>query len=413
MPDTTIICPKCGATIPLTEAISRQIREELTADFNKKLSEQSAALAAREEKLVADQSALEQRRAELEVSVQRLLESERQKLRDVAIKEATDLLKIQMADLENRLENEKRRREEAEKQELDIRKKQVQLEEAREKMELELARRMQEERAKINQLALEKAAEAERLKLEEKEKIITDLQREISALKQRAEQGSMQLQGETLEITLEKDLRNAFVSDLIEEVKKGQRGADIRQTVRLKDSTVCGIILWESKRAKNWSSEWPEKLREDQRQTQAELAVLVTTCLPDGVRGIGQVEGVWVCDWPLALGLAAALRQVLIAARLAKIQQAGWVEKAQSVYDYLCGTEFRQRIEAIVEAFLSLKSQLEAEKLAFARQWKEREKQLEKALTQTAMIYGSLQGITDRQALPTIEVLELPGNTAE
>lgn len=413
MSDTTITCPKCGAAIPLTEAVSHRIREELTAEFNRKLAGHKAALAAREEKLAAERAALDQRAAAVQAEVARALESERARLRQQAAAEAGERLAARIKEMEERLASEKARREEAERHETELRRQKWELEQAREKLDIELNRRLDEERAKIAEDARKKAAEAERLNLAQKEKIISDLQHEIAALKQRAEQGSVQLQGETLEITLETDLKRAFPHDFIEEVKKGQRGADVKQTVRTSQGGDCGVILWEAKRAKNWSGEWLDKLKEDQRSEGADLAVLVATCLPPEARGIGQIDGVWVCDLPFAVALAAALRQGLLLAAVERVRQAGRADKKEALYDFLCGTEFRHRIEAIVGAFTGLKLQLDAEKRAFARQWKEREQQLERAIANTAMLYGSVQGIAGRETLPELPSLALPGGAEE
>lgn len=376
MSETVITCPQCGAEIPLTQAVTHHLREQLDAEFQRRLSQ------------------------------------ERQKWQDAAARAAEEKLSLHLRDLQAQLAAEKQKRQAAEALELQLRQQQRELEEARQRQELELARRLGEERAKIREAALQQAAEAERLKLAEREKQIADLQAQIAALKQRAEQGSMQLQGETLEITLEADLRAAFPFDEIAEIKKGQRGGDCLQTVRTNQGLPCGAILWEAKRAKNWSADWPGKLKDDQRDAKADLAVLVTTCPPAGLRGIGFHDGVWVCELPFAIGLATALRQGLIATAIQRVQQQNSAEKAQLLYQHLCGNEFRQHIQALVEAFLGLKDQLDAERRAFERQWKEREAQLAKAITHTARLYGGIQGIAGREALPEIPHLALPSPPA-
>jgi hypothetical protein len=313
-----------------------------------------------------------------------------------------------MQGLQSQLAERQKQLEEAQKAELELRKQQGAVEERAAKVDLEVARKVGEERERIRQQASAQAVEAERLKLADKDNMIKGLQEQIAQLQQRAEQGSMQAQGETLELDLEQQLRASFPFDLIAEVKKGQRGADISQRVRLNSGGDCGDILWETKRTKNWSAEWPQKLKEDQREAKAALAVIVTTSPPDNLRGIGQVDGgVWVCEPPFAVCLAAALRQGLVSTAVQRVQQANRAGKAELLYEHLCSVEFRQHVEAIVESFKGLKEQLDAEKRAFARQWKEREQQLEKAITHTAMLYGGVQGITGREALPEIRTLQL------
>ncbi len=403
-----ITCPKCGAEIPLTEAVSHRLREQLTADFERQRADLNAALAERERKLADEKADLERRAKSIQDEVARKLDAERNGLLSAATKRAEEKLALELKDLRDQLADQRAKLKAAQDAELDLRKKQRELEEAKGTLELEVARRLDAERAKIAETARVQAVETERLKLADKEKIITDLQREIQNLKQKAEQGSVQLQGETLEITLEQDLREAFACDEITEVKKGLRGADVLQRVRTNAGLDCGAILWEAKRARNWSGEWPEKLKDDQREAKAELAVLVTTCLPEGVRGIGHVDGVWACEPAFAPVLAAALRQGLVSTAMQRLQDTNRADKMARLYDYLCGVEFRQHVEAVVESFQGLQDQLAAEQRAFARQWREREEQVRKAITHTAMLYGGIQGIAGRDALPEIQSLQLP-----
>ena len=233
-------------------------------------------------------------------------------------KVATDLkdLRLQLAEQQGRLK-------EAQAAELELRKKKRELEEAREDLKLELARQLDAERGKLTDTVRQQTLEAERLKLAERDEKIRGLQERIEELRQRAEQGSMQLQGETLEVALEADLRLAFPADEILEIKKGERGADVKQLVRTSSGLHCGVILWEAKRAKNWTPNWLAKLKDDQREAKAELAVLITTCLPQGQRGIGQVDGIWVCEPPFACALAGALRHGLINTTIQRTQESG------------------------------------------------------------------------------------------
>lgn len=407
--ETNITCPKCGAEIPLTEAVSHHIREQLAGDFDKQRQELNAAIAAREEKLNTARMELEQRQQALQAEVSRQLAAERQALLAEAGRQAEARLGTQIRDLESQVTEQRGKLKTAQDAELALRKRQREVEESAANLQLEVARKLDAERAKIADTARQQAVEAERLKLADKEKLIGDLQREIQNLKQKSEQGSTQLQGETLELDLENQLRSAFPFDEIMEVKKGQRGADATQRVRTNTGFDCGSILWQAKRARNWSSDWPEKLKEDQRAAKADLAVIVTTCPPAEVRGIGEMDGVWVCETPFAIALACALRHGLVSVAVQRQQQAGRADKMSLLYDHVCSVEFRQHIEALVEAFKGLQEQLAAEQRAYARQWKEREQQLEKAITHTARLYGSIQGIAGREALPEITPLQLSG----
>lgn len=409
--DITITCPKCGAGIPLTEAVSHRLREQMGAEFDKERQTLNAVLAERETKLAAERSALQRRQKALQEEVNRQVEAERLKLRADATRQAEEKLGMELRDLQAQVAGQRTKLKAAQDAELALRNEQRELEEAKSNLELEVARKLDAERRKIAAEASQRATEAERLKLADKEKIISDLQREIQNLKQKAEQGSMQLQGESFELTLEAELSEAFRYDDVVEVKKGERGADINQRVRTNAGLDCGSILWEAKRAKNWSSQWPEKLREDQSAAGAELAVIVTTCPPPEVRGMGPLDGVWVCEPSLATPLAAALRQGLISTANQRLQDTDRSSKMAALYDHLCSTGFRQHIQAVVESFLALQEQLAAEQRALTKQWKEREKQLQRAIQHLAELYGGIQGIAGREALPEIAPLQLTAAT--
>jgi hypothetical protein len=408
MADSTITCPNCKSDIPLGEAVAHRLREELAADFEKERQRLTQAISEREAKIASERKAIEERSRAVADEISRGLDVERAKLRDAALREAAEQSALAMKDLQAQLESQQKRLAEAQGAELELRIKQRELAEAKDAMELNMARKLDEERQRISEEARVKAAEAEQLKIADKDNKIRDLQEQIGALQKRAEQGSMQSQGETLEIALENTLRTAFPFDEIIEVKKGQRGADIIHRVRTNTGVDCGTILWEAKRAANWSADWPTKLKDDQREAKADLAVIVTTCPPAGLRGIGQVDGIWACETPFAIAIATALRQGLVATANLRLQQTNSVDKMAMLYEHLCSVPFRQNIEAIVESFKGLKDQLDAEKRAFAKQWKEREFQLEKAITHTAALYGGIQGIAGREALPEIRSLALP-----
>ena len=409
MNDTNITCPKCGAEFPLSEAVSHRLRDQLKTDFDKECVQLKEALTVREKKLNDEQAALALRQKDLAAELAQQLEAERRKLTGEAAQQAEERLGIQLKDLQAQLSEQQSKLKVAEDAELNLRKQQRELENARNNLELEVARTIDAERKKIADDARQQAVEVERLRLADKDNVINGLKEQIGALQQRAEQGSMQLQGETLELELEKNLRTAFPYDEVVEVKTGQRGADVTHHVRTSSGLACGTILWEAKRAKNWSADWPEKLKADQREARAELAVIVTTCPPEGLRGIGQCDGVWVCEPPFATALASALRQGLVSTAAQRLQQTDRADKMAALYDHLCSVSFRQHVEAMVEVFVGLQEQLGAEQRAFAKQWKEREQQLQKAITHTAMLYGGIQGIAGREALPEIRTLQLPG----
>jgi hypothetical protein len=295
---------------------------------------------------------------------------------------------------------------EAQKLELTARREREALEEARRGFELEKQRAMDAERSRILEKAQREAAEEFRLKSADKDKLISDMQRQVEELKRKAEQGSQQLQGEVLELDLEAALRAAFPRDTIEPVAKGAFGGDIVQRVCGPAGTVVGTVLWESKRTKAWSDGWLAKLRGDQREARAEVAVLVSTALPKGVAVFGQVEGVWVCGPEVAAALASVLRAGLTEVAAARASREGVQTKMELVYQYLTGPHFVQRVSAILEAFTSMREDLEAEKRVMQKQWAKREKQIETVLASTAALYGDVQGIAG-SGVPEIAGLEV------
>ena len=272
--------------------------------------------------------------------------------------------------------------------------------------DLKVQRTLSEERAKIREDAEARTQESHRLKDLEKDKLIQDLKSALDDMKRKADQGSMETQGEVLELDFEERLRRMFHLDDIQPVPKGIRGADLVQMVRNPVGADCGSIIWETKNTKAWSPGWISKLKDDMAETRASLAILVTVALPDGIARFGQVDGVWVSDPLSALPLAAALRQQLLQLERERQASTGKSVKMEMLYAYLAGNEFKGRVEGIVEAFTSLQDQLQRERRAMEKNWKEREKQIERVIKNTVGLYGDMQGIIGGQ-IPTIDALEL------
>ncbi len=275
-----------------------------------------------------------------------------------------------------------------------------------------MERRLQEERTKVEKATTERAVEEHRLKDLEKDKQLADLREQIQHLKRRAEQGSQQTQGEVAELELEAALGAAFPDDEILPVRKGMRGADLVQRVVSPDGKQCGNIAWEVKNTKTWSDSWLGKLREDQRSLKADLGVIVTTALPKQVSHFGFLDGVWVANPATALGLGSALRAQLAQVASARAAAKGKGTKMELLYTYLTGTEFRQRVEAVVEAFMGLRDDLERERRAMETSWAKREKQILRAFGGLAGLYGDMQGIVGA-SLPKVRQLELAPPEAE
>jgi hypothetical protein len=265
-----------------------------------------------------------------------------------------------------------------------------------------------DQRKKLLEENARKKIEEEYLnKDQEKDGLINLLRGQISDLERRAQQGSQQLQGDVAELSLENILHVNFPVDQIEPVPQGIRGADILQKVRSVTGQECGILIWESKNTKSWNETWLSKLKDDQRSIRAEIAVLVSAALPPNITHFGNMEGVWVTDVRYAVGLAAVLREGLIQISTTRRAAEGKNEKMEMLYGYLSGSDFKQRVEAIVESFVTMHSDLEREKRAMETAWSKREKQIQRVIRNVAGMYGDMQGIIGA-ILPPIEHLELP-----
>jgi len=405
MNEQVIICPYCQREIPLTEAISHQIRERLEKEFEAEVNKKEQELALKEQSLLKKEKAIAE-----EVSQKVTLE--KKKLEEELNQKAKEAVALELEDLRSQLKEKGQKLEESVKAELELRKQRRELEERQKSLELEVSRKLDEEREKVRQEAIRSFTEEHRLKDLEKDKQIKDMLKQIEDLRRKAEQGPVQLKGEVLELELEDILKEKFPLDQIEPVPKGMRGADILQRVHNQNGQYCGTIIWESKRTKAWNDAWIEKLKDDQREAKAEIAALVTTVLPKEVSNFTYAKGVWIADYSLAQCLALALRMNLIQVASAKTAAVGRSEKMEFLYNYLSGPAFAQKVEAMVTAFTSMKTDLDKEKKAIIKIWGKRERQIERVVTNLSGMYGDVAGIIGA-SLPEIKSLELKGLIAE
>ena len=417
MTEQSIACPKCGTSIPLTEALSQQITEQLRGEFEQAERERSLAFAEQQQRLEQEKKALEEKSASVDALVAReiaqKLSIEKDSLWKKAQSAAQEKLSVEMADLKSQNEEHARELDEARKNEIELRRKTREIEDKEKNLELEMERKMDEEKEKLGQMIRKAAEEEFRMKMLEKDKQLEQAQRQADDLKRKLDQGSMQIQGDVQENDLRDTLRTTFLSDLIEDVATGIRGADIIQTVQTQFGQKCGVLLWESKNTKAWQGEWIKKLKSDQGIAKADVCILVSKTLPEGISSFGLVDGVWVCEYASALPLAEALRVTLQEVHKIKQASVGKGEKMEALYEYLTGNQFKNRIENIVMAFTSMKTDLDTEKRSFQKMWSKREKEIERVTLNTVGMYGDLQGIAGADALPRVESLELPEGEVE
>lgn len=413
--DEAIVCPKCDHHFTLDQGITRQTIEGYEDEFERMFASQKKQLemdavkdaerkatkqfggriAQLQEQLSDTQKAekdaralIEKAQADAKVKAQQEFASERKALaeeltaKDTALKEFRD-------------------------QELALRKQKRDLEERHAGMQLELQRKLDDERAKITEQISRKEAERYSLIEAEYRKKIEDAQHANDDLRRKLEQGSQQLQGEVLELELENMLSGAFVHDMIEEVKKGQRGADVVQLVRTPLGQVCGKIIWEAKRAVHWTDKWLQKLKDDQQVAGADIAVLVTTAMPKGVtEAFCRIDDVWVVSPQVMRPVAEALRITLLELQRMRLVNTGRSEKMEALYDYLASASFAQRVRTMLEGFESMRADLEAEKRAMTKIWAKRQAQIERVTGSMVTVVGELQSIAQEQ-LPQLEAIDL------
>jgi len=407
----TVACPHCGKDFALQDAIAQQLIERYETEYEAMLAGERRQLR---EALVADAERAAARRfseqiEQLQVQLQQSvvardrLKAQLEATARQAAEEARRELAAEAQALKDALGEREQRLAAYRESELTLRREKAALEERQKELALEVQRQVDTERQRIEHTT----AETYRLREAEWRKKIDDAQRANEDLKRKLEQGSQQLQGEVLELELEELLGAAFPFDGIEPVRKGARGADVIQTVRLRSGSVCGRIVWETKRAENWSNAWVGKLKDDQQAAGGELAVLVSTAFPAGIEEpMVMYEGIWLVRPDLVRALAEALRTVLIESQRQKGISAGKGESMEALYNYITSAQFAQKIRAVVDAYEQMRSDLEKEKAAMQRLWKKREGQLERITSNMLGMCGELQGVS-RQALPQLDDIGL------
>jgi hypothetical protein len=476
MPETQVTCPNCHTPFELTAAMAASIEESVRVQYEAEVARMREAVAAKELAVKARAAEIDRAAAAIDEQVAAKVASERTKLAERARAAAMQEAGLEITNLQEQIETQAKKLAVSNERELALRKREREVEEKARTAELDIERRLAEERGKIAARARSEAAESQaaalkavheeletkraelakaqeaelelrrnrtrledekralslvvqrqvddqraqireeaqkqlaeefRLKQADKDKQLADMTKALDDLKRKGEQGSSQAQGEVQELDLEAALRTAFPRDTIEEVAKGVHGGDVLQRVLGSLGAFVGTILWESKRTKAWNDGWLAKLRGDQRDAKAEVAVILTTSLPNDVRTFGSIDGVWVTGSTCMLPLASALRQSLIDISAARDATKGKQTKMELVYEYMTGPVFRHRIEAIKEAFEAMQEDLTRERAMMQKQWAKREKQIGMIISGTVDMYGELQGIVGR-SMPTIDGLDLP-----
>jgi hypothetical protein len=456
MMEATICCPSCRYEFELSAAVRSGLEAEVRGALVRQFEGQANAVQAaadarirekevelteartrlavaenREVDLLRQQRELTEKEQRLDLDFERRVSAATARIRDQEAKAAQERFSRE-ADDRVRVKDEELAEAQAKltaaaSREADLLKKQRELGDRERELAVETERRVAEEVAKVREQETKLADQRtelqqgqQRLRDEEHRQTIDGLQKNITDLQRRVQQGSQQAQGEAQEVVLGDLLAAAFPTDSIEDVPKGVNGADLVQNVRGPDGRDAGSIVWESKRTRVWQDGWLPKLRDDQREAGAACAILVTQALPPDVRHFGLKDGVWVCAPSHAVPLGAAMRGSLIEVAAAKRAAEGSGQKMQVLYDYMTGTEFRNRVEGLVEAFVEMQEELISERRTTLTRWKRREKLIDRALDNITALCGDLQGIAGRQlgdllpsALDPVRVLPEPNDEEE
>jgi hypothetical protein len=377
---TEIKCPNCGHQFEPNDAIREEVEKELrskAADWQKKKNDEFQLKLEEEKKQI---------RLSLEENIRKNIAGDFEN-------------KLQLLEQNNKDNEEKLKL--SRQKELEFLKKEQELLNREKEIDLQLQRMLLEERSKLSEIIRKEEAEKNSLKDTEFQLRLKEMEEKLEAqrklaeeMKRKAEQGSMQSQGEAQELALEEMLRSAFPFDLITEVGKGVRGADCIQTVRNSFGQECGKIIFESKRTNHFAGDWIEKLKADLRSQGADVAVIVTQALPKDMNSFGEKEGVWICSFAEARAVVSMLRDAVIKIFTAAKSQENRGDKMHILYNYLTSREFAEQWQAIREGFMSMKLSIQKERDAMEKLWKAREKQLEKVLLNAAHVRGSIEGIS-------------------
>jgi hypothetical protein len=398
--DQNIKCPSCGTEIPVTDALTQSIKTELEASLKVDVLKKEKELEGREKSLKINEEKIQKEISE-KVGI------EKEKIWILAQQKAKEKVSLELLDLQKENQEKNEKLKEMQVHELELRKQKRDIEERERNIEIEFQRKIDNEIKEISKRVKNESDEEGRLKLAEKDKQMEQMRKTIDDLKRKSEQGSTQIQGDVQENDIKILLQNSFPIDSIEDVPTGIRGADIIQKIHSSLGQEVGIILWESKNTKLWSNDWVKKLKSDQMLAKADFCILVSQILPEGVNSFTYKDGVWICGYKFIVPLVTVLRQSLGEIHQIRQSVVGKDLKMEYLYNYLCGNEFRGKIENIVSAFSGMQTDLEIEKRAMQKIWKKREKEIERVVINTSGMYGDLQGIVGA-SLPAIQSLELP-----
>ncbi|MFN8353668.1 MAG: DUF2130 domain-containing protein [Spirosomataceae bacterium] len=393
-----IHCPKCNHEINIETVLAERIE-----------AEQAAKFAIRQKELDQQELQIAQAKENQQALLAQLLSQEKTKLMQQLKTQIGAEKEEEVALLKNELNQKSKIVAELRQQEGNLLRQKRQLDEEKAGINAEIEKRIAQELVGIEQKFKEKSQEEAMLKLKEKDMLIEQLNDRVKDMQRKMEQGSIQLQGEAQELVIEEMLRRTHPFDIIEEIKKGENGADLLQVVQNKLGQPCGGILYESKNTKHFSEGWVQKLKDDMLLKKVDLGVIVTQALPKGISTFEQREdNVWICSFEHLKALTFVLRASLLKVDEVRIVQANQGEKSQMLYHYLMSPEFKNQLSVIHDTFAQMHTSLAKEKKAAIANFKKREKEIDRVLVNLSGIAGSINGISGQTVaeFAEFEVLE-------
>ena len=414
--ETKINCPNCGQEIDVNNVIAHQLDEEYKKKYNAQLSEEKKKFQDEFGKLEQQKQDFEKQKSEQEKLIAEKVNLQVKNEKAALEKELKTKIESEQSErielIEKELQEKSEQVKELNRTKAEIEKIKREKNELKETLEAENAQKLNQQIAEEKDRIRKSEQDKHELVVKELQKQLEDQKKLTEEMKRKQEQGSMQLQGEVQELGIEEWLTDNFPLDTITEIKKGERGADCLQVVHTRTRQNCGTIYYESKRTKDFKNNWLEKFRDDIREKGANLGVLVTDVFPKGMERMGLVDGIWVCSYDEFKGLCVVLRESIIQLSSVVSAQENKGEKMVMLYDFLTSNEFRLQVEAIVEGFTQMQTDLNSEKRSIMGHWKKREKQIQKVLLNTNHMYNSIKGIAG-SAIQPIKTLELPEPTTD
>ena len=405
-----ISCPDCGALINVEDILRSELENQIDQDYKNKWAKKVELFKEQEKKLNDQKNIILKAQNDFDDKLKNALEEKLNNEKILITEKIKEKLQqeqeLSIAAMKKELDEQNNKLKDFNLQQIEIEKIKREKEQLKTELNAEFQKKFNEDLVKEKEVIAKNEKDRVELTIIEQNQKIENLLKELDNAKRKAEQGSMQIQGEVQEIAIEEWIESQFPLDSVEEVKKGQRGADCIQIVNTFEKSGVGKILYESKRTKEFQNKWISKFKDDIRDQNADLGILVTSTMPKDMDRFGMKDGIWICNYEEFKGLSAVMRETLVMLSKEKKNQENVTDKATILYNYLTSNEFGQTIQGIIDGFKEMQSDLESEKRSMQRIWKKREKQIDRILTNTNYFYGSVQGIAGK-ALPHINELDL------